>query len=189
MKMISKKCIAFLLLLVLLASILSGCNSASMESFQKLEHFEHAKIGVLTGSVYEDFAKERFPYARRDYYSMFSDMIVAVEQEKIDGYLSESTYVTAAIWEGAKIRSIDEAIDHTQAGFIFQKSEASALLREQMNSFVLAAKENGTLKALNEKWFGKTEWFKNLWKPTLDRMVEKLNGNGVEDTPYEDKEW
>lgn len=39
------------------------------------------------------------------------------------------------------------------------------------------------------KWFGKTEWFKNLWKPTLDRMVEKLNGNGVEDTPYDDIAW
>lgn len=39
------------------------------------------------------------------------------------------------------------------------------------------------------KWFGKTEWFKNLWKPTLDRMVEKLNKNGVEDTPYDDKVW
>lgn len=39
------------------------------------------------------------------------------------------------------------------------------------------------------KWFGKTEWFKNLWKPTLDRMVEKLNGTGVEDTPYDDRAW
>ena len=38
-------------------------------------------------------------------------------------------------------------------------------------------------------WFGETEWFKNLWKPTLDRMVAKLNRNGVEDTPYMDREW
>ena len=39
------------------------------------------------------------------------------------------------------------------------------------------------------KWFGKTEWFKNLWKPTLDRMVENLNDSGVEDTPYNDRAW
>lgn len=39
------------------------------------------------------------------------------------------------------------------------------------------------------KWFGKTEWFKNLWKPALDRMVEKLNGKGVENTPYDDIAW
>lgn len=39
------------------------------------------------------------------------------------------------------------------------------------------------------KWFGKTEWFKNLWKPKLDRMVEKLRQEGVEDTPYQDRDW
>lgn len=39
------------------------------------------------------------------------------------------------------------------------------------------------------KWFGNTEWFKNMWKPTLDKMVAKLNGKGVEDTPYNDKQW
>lgn len=39
------------------------------------------------------------------------------------------------------------------------------------------------------KWFGKTFWFKKLWQGRLDKMVAKLNGNGVENTPYQDKEW
>ena len=39
------------------------------------------------------------------------------------------------------------------------------------------------------KWFGKTEWFNNLWKPILDKMVERLNRDGVEDTPYSDRNW
>lgn len=39
------------------------------------------------------------------------------------------------------------------------------------------------------KWFGKTTWFKRMWQGKLDRMVAKLNGNGVENTPYQDKEW
>lgn len=132
-------------------------ENADASSAKTLADFENATIGVMTGTVYDDFAKERFPNAKREYYNMISDMIVAVEQEKIDGYLSESTYVTAAIWEGAKIQSIDEAIDHTQAAYIFQKSEQSAQLREQMNSFVRKARENGTLDELAEKWFDKTE--------------------------------
>ena len=36
------------------------------------------------------------------------------------------------------------------------------------------------------KWFGSTQWFKKMWKGTLDRMVQKLNVQGVEDTPYND---
>lgn len=39
------------------------------------------------------------------------------------------------------------------------------------------------------KWFGKTEWFKNLWKPMLDRMVQRLNDSGVESTSYNDRAW
>ena len=39
------------------------------------------------------------------------------------------------------------------------------------------------------KWFGNTKWFKKLWKPTLDKMVRKLNNKGVEFTPYNDRKW
>lgn len=39
------------------------------------------------------------------------------------------------------------------------------------------------------KWFGDTDWFKKMWKGKLDCMVEKLQASGVEDTPYEDKNW
>ena len=39
------------------------------------------------------------------------------------------------------------------------------------------------------KWFGNTNWFKNMWKGTLDRMVKNLEEKGVENTPYEDKKW
>lgn len=39
------------------------------------------------------------------------------------------------------------------------------------------------------KWFGHTGWFKKLWKGKLDRMVSDLNAKGVQDTPYQDRNW
>ena len=39
------------------------------------------------------------------------------------------------------------------------------------------------------KWFGDTRWFKGLWKGGLDKLVSYLRSNGVEDTPYKDKNW
>lgn len=39
------------------------------------------------------------------------------------------------------------------------------------------------------KWFGHTDWFKNMWRGKLDRMVSDLQSKGVESTPYEDREW
>lgn len=39
------------------------------------------------------------------------------------------------------------------------------------------------------KWFGNTQWFKNMWKPKLDKMVDRLQKDGVENTPYQDRNW
>lgn len=39
------------------------------------------------------------------------------------------------------------------------------------------------------KWFGHTEWFKIMWKEPLDTLVNKLQSQGVENTPYNDKIW
>ena len=39
------------------------------------------------------------------------------------------------------------------------------------------------------KWFGHTKWFKKMWKGTLDQMVSNLRAKGIEDTPYNDKNW
>jgi len=37
------------------------------------------------------------------------------------------------------------------------------------------------------KLFGHTDWFKNMWRGILDRMVMKLNSDGVANTPYQDR--
>lgn len=39
------------------------------------------------------------------------------------------------------------------------------------------------------KWFGHTAWFKNMWRGKLDKMVNSLQKQGVESTPYQDKIW
>ena len=39
------------------------------------------------------------------------------------------------------------------------------------------------------RWFGETRWFQKLWRGPLDRLVNKLRSEGVEDTPYRDRDW
>ena len=122
-----------------------------------LADFENATIGIFSGSSFDALAKTRFPNAQRQYYTLVPDMIMAVEQGKVDGYITETTYVTAAIWEGAEIEAVKEIIDRTSAGFIFKKDASSDRLREQLNAFIQASAQNGTIEALQEKWFAETE--------------------------------
>ena len=39
------------------------------------------------------------------------------------------------------------------------------------------------------RYFGNQNWFKKLFRTHLDRMVSDLNGRGVADSPYEDRNW
>ena len=36
------------------------------------------------------------------------------------------------------------------------------------------------------RWFGSAAWFRDLWKPWLDRLVRRLNTAGLSDRPYAD---
>lgn len=39
------------------------------------------------------------------------------------------------------------------------------------------------------KWFGKKTWFKLICRKNLDKMVDRLHMEGIENTPYRDKQW
>lgn len=39
------------------------------------------------------------------------------------------------------------------------------------------------------KWFGQMAWFRKIWRAVLDRMVTKLQTQGMESSPYIDKIW
>ena len=45
------------------------------------------------------------------------------------------------------------------------------------------------VKSAYVKYFGNINGIKKIWKSMLDPTVERLNINGVEATPYEDKKW
>ena len=152
----NKKILSVFLLLVIAVGILAGCNVEKKKSFQSLEDFKQAKIGVLTGSSHDKTIKEVFPNATRVYFNNMSDMILAVEQGKIDCYLEDAQFLAPLIWEGVNLKRIDETVGQMSNGFVFPKGE-STLLREQINGFLGEAKSDGTIERLIQKWLGTTE--------------------------------
>jgi ABC-type amino acid transport substrate-binding protein len=89
-----QKIIFLLVLLTIFAGFLTGCNSRESKTFQKMEDFENAKIGVLTGSSFDILAKEYFPKADRLYFMNITDLILNLKQEKIDGILMDESFFT-----------------------------------------------------------------------------------------------
>ncbi|MBR5137347.1 MAG: transporter substrate-binding domain-containing protein [Clostridia bacterium] len=142
-------------------------SSSETKDKVTFEDLRYSTIGVLTGTVYDTYTKELFPEAKRQYYTIMSDIVLAMSQGKIDCYMAETTYVTAARWEGLKIDVLDEIVDQTNAGFIFNKDGSTSTIREQLNDFIVKARNNGLLDELNAKWFGETEPTEFFDKSTL----------------------
>lgn len=152
----TKRILLFLLLLMIIAGTMTGCNVKKTKSFQCVEDFEQARIGILTGSSHDNTAKELFPNASRVYFNNMSDMILAVEQGKIDGYLEDAPFVAPLNWEGIALKCVDGSVGQVSNGFVFPQGE-STQLREQINEFIGEAKSDGTIEQLTQKWLGKTE--------------------------------
>lgn len=76
------------------------------------------------------------------------------------------SYDCPEVWTLRRFR--DSALDETFAGRLFIKSYYAI---------------SPTLVRL----FGKTDWFKAIWKPALDKLVSILQNNGFDSTPYNDK--
>ena len=63
----TKKILSIFLLTVMILASLTGCSGENTQSFQAMEDFEQAKIGILTGSTFDLLAKEYFPEADKLY--------------------------------------------------------------------------------------------------------------------------
>ena len=172
MNSIRKNLSALLALLILLGA-LAGCSQQSEQTLQKKESFENAKIGIITGSAHDETAKKFFPNAKRVYFSSMADMVLAVQQGKIDCYLEDAPFVLPLIWEGIDLKSVEEPVTQISNGFVFPQAESSHVLRETVNAFFAEAKADGTIDRLWQKWLAPTE-------PTEHSEYDKLAGeNGT----------
>ena len=156
-----KKCFLkrFALVLLILVQCVSliGCNVKEDKSFQSMEDFESAVIGVMNGSSFDLLANEYFPEAEKLYFMNMTDLILNLKQEKIDGILMDKGFFTPLLWEDEEISFIEMDMPATEFAVAFPKTVESEPLKAQMNEFIQKYTENGWLGELTEKWFAASE--------------------------------
>ncbi len=135
------------------------------------EDFANSRIGLLDGSVHITTAKKFFPEATLNYYDSNSDIALALENNKIDAYIVDEP-VARLLINDYKDQSIQMKLEPFSYAFAFSKQKSgNEKLREQMDNFIYKIKENGTLREIDEIWFGNNESKKTV---DLDRL--KKNG-------------
>ncbi len=116
------------------------------------------KIGVLVGPLMEDAAHTYFPDSEYFLFDSYPDCITALLSGKIDGFLGDEPGIKSVHAEQPEVDYIHESLTENNYSFAFRKDDPeSAALCEEFNAFLAKCWEDGTMRELDEIWFGVDE--------------------------------
>ena len=135
------------LLAVLLAVMLAGCASQAGEetAITHIRQLDGQTIGVMTGSTFDQHTDTYINDAKKEYYSSYADMALAVEQGKVAAFLMDEPMARVLCAENPGVTYLEEYLTEDGYAFAFPKTEKGALLRDQMNEFLAQIQADGTI--------------------------------------------
>ena len=150
--------------------VLHGANQSdadtveSQTSSREISYtdFDGKRFGIKTGSSFESATLQYFPNAEYFYFDSSSDMIVALNSNKIDAYLEDEPVARMMHNTNSDIDYIREPIVNDDYCFAFNKSQRAEKLRDEFNEYLDEIQANGISDALLEKWFSADEAAKTI---------------------------
>ncbi|SFG74172.1 ABC transporter permease subunit [Oribacterium sp. WCC10] len=116
------------------------------------------RIGVLTGTLMEDAAKEYFPDSEYVYLDSYPDCSAALLAGKIDAFLADEPNVKTMHFEEPDIDYIHDRIRDQDVSFAFRKDDPeSQKLCDEFNAYLKTIKSNGILQLMDDIWMGVDE--------------------------------
>ena len=120
--------------------------------YTSLDELADKRIGVQTGSSFDQIAIDSFPNAERVYFSVKTDLINALMTKKIDSLIFDLPIVESMMRENDEITYIPEMVDTFDFGFVFPKTEEGKKLRDEFNEYLAEIKENETFNEFKRNW-------------------------------------
>ena len=110
-------------------------------------------LGVVTGSSSETFVLKILPKATLKHFPSVSDMILALEQRKIDAGAYSQPPLEAAVQEQPdKLKILDEPLLYTDVCMVVSPTPHIENLEAQVNEFLAKHKADGSLDKIVNYW-------------------------------------
>ena len=120
---------------------------------QTYKEFDGKRAGIRTGSSFEPITLKEFTNSEYSYYDNDSDLITALNANKIDFFLTDQPVAAMEHIQQSSVDYLHEPIMDDDYHFGFQKdTERSELLQSQFNEFLAKYKAEGKLDELKYKW-------------------------------------
>ena len=132
------------------------------------ESFNGKRIGIRTGTSFEALTLEHFPDSEYSYYDTDSDLITALTNNKIDGFLNDEPVSAMIHIEHRDVDYMKELLVDDDYYWGFTKgSERSDKIREEFNETLRNLRKSGELDNIKAKWMGEDESAKTYDKSEL----------------------
>ncbi len=118
-----------------------------------LDDVRRGRIACLSGSAFPDIVMEYLPDTEPLLYPSAADEIAALKGGKVDAIAFDDAVARTMQASDKSLRMLPDVLDHSDFAFIFPKSEAGEALRDEVDAYLLGLKADGTLEAMQQKWF------------------------------------
>ncbi|MBR5110075.1 MAG: transporter substrate-binding domain-containing protein [Clostridia bacterium] len=139
-------------LAVLKADDEQTANAAGQAETITLNQLNGKRIGVQTGTTFDEIVLETLPDAKISYFNSYPDMAAALETNKIDAFPGDEPVIRLMAAENNKLTVLEERMDDFDFGIALPKTEAGEKLLAEINVWFASMKESGELAKLTQKW-------------------------------------
>lgn len=155
--MLKKYSILFLMLCI----FISGCTNSHI-IINNINNLEGKKVGIYTGSEYDQILSQKIKDAIPTYYNSYTDEVMALKSGKIDAFLADEPLAKEILKNFSDLKILDSYL--TKDSYAFAINPKKENLQKEINSTIELMADDGTLEEMKNKWFGDNEDKKNLEK-------------------------
>ena len=129
-----------------------GDGAAAGQAITSMEQMNGRRIGVQTGTTFDDIVLQSLPEAKISYFNTYPDMAAALEANKIDGFPGDGPVLQMMASENRRLALLPETLDDFEFAFVLPKTEAGELLKGELDRWLSMMTDSGELETLTQKW-------------------------------------
>ena len=156
MQMVNRRisrCVIFSLVITLLLPIFVYTNRIDGDEYSSI------KIGVVTGTVFDNDVTQDNPNAKIEYFNSTTDLLLALENGKIDGVCVDEP-VARLVCNTYPNYYIAKKLTFDDYGIIVSKG--NDILLGELSTYITKLKSSGKLEELQNIWFSIDENIKSI---------------------------
>lgn len=146
------------ILVIVLSSLFLFSCSKQQKVINSVKDVESSVLGVMTGSTQEQQAQIKFPKAALKRFDENMDAISALQYGQVDAVLTDRPNSISVCKSNPDIKELPELIHIESIAIAIDKSNTELL--SKINSIIKGFKSDGTLKEMEQRWFGSSPSFK-----------------------------